>query len=74
MVVIGGPGPGGSKFNGGSRGMGRGEGRRRYIEIDGNGAGNQIHGIQISNLNKVKVLIIVFLWPLFCYWESTTQL
>ena len=74
MVGIGVPGPGGSRVNGGIRGMGRVEGRIRYREIDGNGAGNQIHGIQISNLNEIKVLSLVFLWPMFCYWKSTTQL
>ena len=74
MVGIGGPGPGGSKGCGGSRGRGRVEGRRRYRDIDGNGSGNQIHGIRISNLNKIKGLNIVFLWPMFCYWKSNTQL
>ena len=74
MVGIGGPGPGGSKGGGGSRGKGGVEGGRRYREIDGNGAGNQIHGIRSSNLNKIKGLSLVFLWPVFCYWKYITQL
>ena len=74
MVEIGGPGPGRSKVNGGSRVMVRGDETRRYRDIDVNGSGNQIHGIQISNLNRIKGLSLVFLWPLFWYWKSTTQL
>ena len=54
MLGIGCSGPGGSNGGGVIRGKERGKGRRRYREIEGNGEGNQIHGIRTSNLNKIK--------------------
>ena len=52
----------------------RGQGRRRYGEIGGYGAGNQRYGILSSNLNTIKEQSLVIIWPMFYDLDPTNQI